>query len=141
MALSTVGLLVTIGTAVDNRNRNKRAEAKAEERAKVDRAMAADASARKRRQQIREQNIAKARIENMAAAQGAQQSSAVIASAANVTSMASENIGQINTTLGASKLSANLEKDIFKLQQPSDFSYAADIFNSVNNRFLKASVN
>lgn len=121
--------ILAIGTAsaIDQRNRAKRAEKKADERAALDRAISADSAARQRRQQVREQSLARARIANMAAAQGMQSSSAVIASSANVISQASENIGLLNTTQAGSGLATKLENDIFKLQQPSDLQYVEQV--------------
>jgi hypothetical protein len=136
MGLQAVLAVVAVGSAIDSRNRSKDAEAKAEERAAVDRAVAADSAARKRRQQIREQNLARSRIENMAAAQGMQGGSAVIAASADVVSQSSENIGLINNTLASNQLSANLERDIFKLQQPSGFQQAAGVVTSIGSNYL-----
>ncbi len=118
-------------SAIDQRNRQKRAERKQDKLLAIERAQASSNAARERRQQIREARIAQGRIENLAASQGQQSSSAAIAGSANVQAQANENIGRINTTLSSSIASANLQQDIFKLQQPSDTQYVAGVVQSV----------
>lgn len=131
MALTGLTLL-TIGTAVDQKKRADRAEEKGDKLAALDRAQAADKAARERRKQIRQQSVAQAQIENAAAAQGQQGSSAPIAAAASVQAQVNENIGQINMTQAYGDARASLQQDIFNLQQPSNFQIAAgavtDIF-------------
>jgi hypothetical protein len=137
MAYSAVYALVAVGTAVDQRERSRRAERKLDKAQDVEKAMAADSAARQRRQQIREARIAQARVENMAAVQGTEQSSAVIAASSNVQSQAAENIGTINTTLAGNTLKSKMETDIFKLNQPSDIQLAGGAIQGVVSPFMK----
>jgi hypothetical protein len=137
MAYSAVYALVAVGTAVDQRERSRRAERKLDKAQDVEKAMAADSAARQRRQQIREARIAQARVENMAAVQGTEQSSAVIAASSNVQSLAAENIGTINTTLAGNTLKSKMETDIFKLNQPSDIQLAGGAIQGVVSPFMK----
>lgn len=128
-----------VGSAVSERRRAKKAERKADELKKVETAQARDTAARERRQQIRETRAAQAKIRNLEAASGEGVGSAAIAAAANVQSQSSENIGMINTTLGTNMLKSDLESDIFKLQQPTDFERAAGVVGSLASGYSSGS--
>lgn len=102
---------------------------------KLEQAQAQDTAARSRRQQIREQRLATARIENTAAASGQLESSAVIASTAGVQAQANEGIGQINRAAGFGEAQGRLQQNIFNAQQPSDTALAAQVVGTAASAY------
>lgn len=109
---------VGAGTAIDSRERAKRAERRQDRLAQVEQAQVSENAARERRAQIRQARIQAASIENSAAASGLTQSSAAIAGVAGVNQQANMGIGDVNQTVSFNQLTSKLENDIFELRQP-----------------------
>lgn len=128
---AAVPFILAVGSAIDNRNRANRTERKQDRLQAVDRAQTADAAARERRNQIRQQLSKQADIENAAAISGQSASSAPLASITNVQTSVNQNIGDINAAVGFGEAKSQLRQDIFNLQQPSDLSLAAGVVNNI----------
>lgn len=127
MGVSLILIGATAYSASESRQQNKRLARENKKLRRVEMAQAQDTAARSRRQQIREARIASARIQNTAAAQGQEGSSAVIAATAGVQAQANEGIGLINSTLGFNTMKSTLEENIFKAQLPSTGQLVAGV--------------
>ncbi len=133
MAMAALAVVAVVAAGVganESRKSRKEVSKQNEKLRKLEQAQAQDTAARSRRQQIREQRIATAKIENTAAASGQLESSAVIASIAGVQGQANEGIGQINQSLGYGQIKGRLEQNIFNAQQPSDTALAAQVIGT-----------
>lgn len=126
-AAAWVATAFTTAAAVDSAIQSRRAAKRQDRLNELENRTAAYNAAKERRRQVQQQRAAQAQIDNTAQGAGLEGSTAAIASSANVQSMASENIGTINTTLATNTLKANLQNRIFELQQPSTFGQVASI--------------
>lgn len=122
-----IATAISTAAAVDSAIQNRKANKKQDRLNELENRTAAYNAARERRKQAQQQRAAQAQIQNTAQGAGLEGSTAAIASSSNVQSMASENIGTINTTLATNTLKANIQNRIFQLQQPSVFGQVASI--------------
>ena len=127
---AAVGTLFVAST-LDQYNRANKAEKKQEELSKFEKAKATDSAVRERRNQIRQQRVAAARIENTATQTGQQSSTAANYGIGGVQTQVNSNIGQINTALAFGSATSKLQQDIFNLQQPSGVQYASQLAGSI----------
>lgn len=130
MTAAAVGWIATAfstAAAVDSAIQSRRAAKKQDRLNELEIRTAAYKAARERRKQAQQQRAAQAQIQNTAQGAGLEGSTAAIASFSNVQSMASENIGTINTTLATNTLRSRIQHRIFELQQPSVFGQIATI--------------
>jgi outer membrane receptor for Fe3+-dicitrate len=127
----TGGLILLAGVGANEARKARKETAKENKKLRaLEQAQVADNAARSRRQQIREQRAASAKIENTAAASGQLESSAVISSIAGVQAQTNEGIGQINQAVGLGQMQSRLQENIFNAQQPSDLAIAVDVLGA-----------
>ena len=126
-ALTAVVGGLAVASVVDQRSRDKRVEGKQDKLNKLEQARSVDSAVRERRNQIRQQRVASARIENTATQTGQQSSTAATYGMGGVQSQVNNNIGQVNTALAFGNASSELKQDIFNLQQPSNLQYATNL--------------
>jgi hypothetical protein len=88
-------------------------------------AMQNEQAAREKRSQIREARIKRAMVENTAAASGQGSGSAAIMGGQNVTGIAGQNLGNINSALSFSKLQGDANQKMLNAQGMSTSPGAA----------------
>ena len=89
------------------------------EKQAVEIAMQNEQAARERRAQIREARIKRAMVENTAAASGQGTGSAAITGGQNVTGIAGQNLGNINTALSFANLQGQAEQKLLNATSTS----------------------
>jgi len=119
MALAGLFIASTAISLFEGRRQQKQIERRQEERSAVERAVQGEEAARARRKTIREAQVKRAEIANVAAQTGMQESTAVTAGTQQIQSGASENIGQIQTDLALAGQLTQANQNILNAQRPS----------------------
>jgi hypothetical protein len=115
MAAITTAVSIGVLAVSSEINRREQKEA-AEEQLEVEQNIASANAARKRRAVLREARIKRAETQNLAGAVGAQESSAAIAGASNVTARAASNIADINQDVEFGRQLSEARQNVFESQ-------------------------
>ncbi len=125
--MGTVAAIAVPAISINEQRKTQKKTEKANANiAKIDRAQQGEEAARSRRTSIREAQIRRAQIANVAGAAGQVDSSAIVAGTQQIDSSLNENIGNINTSLAFANARSVAQQSLIKAKRTSNLQILAD---------------